>query len=133
MCRLAFARSASGVTRKTIETAEKENNEPIEFLGSKAHTFRASDERRSKPTDWPEYQGYVISVSMAVFLIYFCILREENDIDEKMSMNVSTGLVPVEVEIVQLRQAYQYSKEKKIPNGHIVRRMKELGVEIPTK
>lgn len=115
------------------ETAEKENNEPIDFLGSKAHTFRASDERRAKATDWPEYQAYVLSISMGIFLIYFCILREENDIDEKMGMNVSTGIVPLQVEIAQLRQAYQYSTERKIPNGHIVNRMKELGVEIPTK
>ena len=32
----------------------------------------------------PWYEPWVVGVSVTVFLVYFCILREENDIDEKL-------------------------------------------------
>jgi hypothetical protein len=37
---------------------------------------------REAPNERVWYTPFVVSTSIAVFLIYFCILREENDIDE---------------------------------------------------
>lgn len=108
-------------------------DKPCEFLGSKAQTYKASDARLGRmnsPTAWPWYQPYVISGSIAVFLIYFCILREENDIDEKLGASLYDH-VP-DLEIVQLRQAYQYNLKNNLSNDGIIKRLKELGVPPPS-
>ena len=50
-----------------------------------------------KPEDQPPpSQAYVVIVSVAAFLIYFCILREENDLDEYLDLNLFDRLNQLE-------------------------------------
>lgn len=89
--------SITSKRNETIKNDEIENNikrrKPIKFSTSKASKFFS--ERTSK--DAPRYQETVVMTCFAIFLIYFCILREENDIDEAMAKNI-----PPEI----LRQIY---------------------------
>jgi len=60
------------------------------------------DEYRDPLGDmFPWYQGYIVSASLAVFLIYFCILREENDIDLMLDTDLQTTLNKVQKEVEQ--------------------------------
>ncbi|XP_076292988.1 uncharacterized protein LOC143215093 [Lasioglossum baleicum] len=63
---------------------EDELNKPIKYSTSKAATWPAN----GLTFDKPQYQGIIISISLAIFLGYFLILREENDIDEKMTTSM---------------------------------------------
>ncbi|XP_076753484.1 uncharacterized protein LOC143424958 [Xylocopa sonorina] len=80
-----------------------EYDKPIKFSTSKAATFPAAyttADAQNKP--W--YQDMVVSASLIIFMIYFFIMREENDIDENMIKNI-----PVEV----LEQIYGKAEVEK--------------------
>lgn len=106
-------------------------NKPLPYIGSPAERYRGEDTRRgSRDYGWPWYQPYVVNISIATFLIYFCILREENDIDEKLSGSLYDH-VP-DMELFQLKQAYHYNLENHLSNEGIEQRLKELGVPLST-
>ncbi|XP_012235307.1 uncharacterized protein [Linepithema humile] len=68
--------------RTTAETDDiDETSQPIKFSSTKAATMRVNEYRNPYGDSVPWYQSYAVMLSLAVFLIYFCILREENDID----------------------------------------------------
>lgn len=98
-------------------------HEPIAFLGSKAdfpksHYQHTHDEGSLR-------RAYIISGSLAVFMIYFCILREENDIDAKLGRSLLETMRDVEVS--KLNEEYR----RKIGNNESVDtikdRLRELG------
>ncbi|KOC69380.1 hypothetical protein WH47_09338, partial [Habropoda laboriosa] len=63
---------------------------PIKFSTSKAATYPAG---YSHEFHGPKYQGVIVSLSILIFLLYFGVLREENDIDEKMVENIPTEIL----------------------------------------
>lgn len=77
------------------------------------------------------YQPYVISLSLTVFLIYFCILREESDIDLELEKNLYDRIPGLEER--QLVVSHTYNKEHGLEVADIEKRMTELGVAIPEK
>lgn len=74
---------------------------------------------------WPSYQPYVIGGSFAVFLIYFIILREENDVDQKMGIDYS-------LQSRQLKAAYEHQKRNGLPTDETVRRLEAMGISLKT-
>lgn len=61
-------------------------------------------------------------------MIYFCVLREENDIDEKIKQplyNVVPGL-----EEQNLLVVHKYNSENRQDNKVIEARMRELGMDV---
>lgn len=98
-------------------------------MGSPAQSYRGEDSRRGgKAYDWPSYQPYVINGSIAIFLIYFTILREENDIDQKLGANLNEHVPGVE--IMLLRDTYAQQKKSGLPTDETAKRLKELGVSL---
>lgn len=77
------------------EPDDEDNSRPIQFSTSQAATWRAEHSRRVV-SNRPWYQGLVVSGSVAVLMIYFCILREENDIDEMLTTEL---YVPFETKL----------------------------------
>lgn len=65
--------------RVTAETDD--DDQPIKYSGSKAAYMRINEYRDPYGDQVPWYQPHCVSLSLTIFLIYFCILREENDID----------------------------------------------------
>merc|ERR1711990_452474 len=58
---------------------------PLKFRGSGAETYR-SHQTFTTPNakNGPVSQAVIVPGALMVFLAYFCILREENDIDEQL-------------------------------------------------
>ncbi|KAG6794539.1 protein ccsmst1 isoform X1 [Apis mellifera caucasica] len=93
-----FRFSITSKKNETIKNDEVEDDnmrkrKPIKFSTSKASKFLSGN----KTKNVPEYQETVLVTCFAIFLLYFCVLREENDIDEAMIRNI-----PPEI----LRQIY---------------------------
>lgn len=72
----------------------------------------------------PWYQPYSVVGSVAVLLIYFCILREESDIDREFDKTLYQRIKGLEKE--QLLQTYRFNKEHGKSVVEIEERLKEL-------
>ncbi|XP_052897565.1 uncharacterized protein LOC128304416 [Anopheles moucheti] len=106
---------------------EEINNEPIKYFGSQASRWTAQRSREGpKGQDMPWFQPYVVNFSVAIFLIYFCVLREENDIDEGLGRSLFEHVPGLEEK--QLIVSYHYHKENGLSTLDIENRMKELGM-----
>ncbi|XP_011066058.1 PREDICTED: protein CCSMST1 [Acromyrmex echinatior] len=84
--------------QSTTLESEDDFDKPIKYSTSKAATMRIEEYRDPYGDSRPWYQGYVVSASLAVFLIYFCILREENDIDNLIYCDLNETLSKVKRE-----------------------------------
>lgn len=104
-------------------------NQPIKFSGSSAHVMKSMHGRQGtmRPEDVPGYQTYYVVGSVAIFLIYFCILREESDIDLELEKSLYDQVPGMEH--TQLVINYKYNLENNKDNTAIVARMKELDMK----
>lgn len=109
---------------KHSANASQNINDPFKYFGSKAEEVRATPQ----PPPHPEYSPYIISASLAVFMIYFCILREENDIDESLGRDLFDHFGD---ESSRLKKAYDYNIKHKLPTHEIVSRLREIGAPVP--
>ncbi|XP_055529450.1 uncharacterized protein LOC129721193 [Wyeomyia smithii] len=114
---------------KTKNESEIVKQEPIKYFGSPTARWKA-EHTRSGPINEhaPWYQPYVVIASVSVFLIYFCILREENNIDRDLERSLYDHIPWLEHK--QLVLNYHYNKENGLSTIEIEQRMKELGIEI---
>ncbi|GAB0095540.1 uncharacterized protein DMENIID0001_109350 [Sergentomyia squamirostris] len=117
------------VTKKGSDKQEINNNAPLKYIGSQASSWQAQTSR-SGPNRvhgvW--YQPYVVSLSIIVFLIYFCILREENDIDLELQKSLYERIDGLEE--TQLRIRHKYNVENGLEVQDIESRMRELGMKV---
>lgn len=113
------------------ETDEDELNKPIKFSTSPAAKWKAKTSRTgdSNPRLW--YEPYVVTASLAIFLGYFLLLREESDIDEEFSKSLYSRIQGLEEQ--QLRLALEYNKERGFSAGDIESRIKEIKEEEKAK
>ncbi|KYM82786.1 PREDICTED: uncharacterized protein LOC105621852 [Atta cephalotes] len=84
--------------QSTALESEDDLDKPIKYSMSKAATMRIEEYRNPYEDSRPWYQGYVVSASLVVFLIYFCILRDENDIDNLIYCDLNETLSRVKKE-----------------------------------
>ncbi|CAH0701421.1 unnamed protein product [Spodoptera exigua] len=99
-------------------------NEPIKFSTSQASRKSARPLVKRVNVDMPWYQPFSVVGSVAVFLIYFCVLREENDLDLEFNKTLYDRIKGLEKE--QLLQSYRFNKEHGKNVDDIERRLKEL-------
>lgn len=104
-------------------------NRPIKFVGSQAHAFKSQEGRSGAGAfeDAPWYQMYSVVFSTAIFLFYFCVLREESDVDLELEKNLYDRVPGLEE--TQLVINYKYNIANSQDNSKIVARMKELGMK----
>lgn len=125
---VAYFSKSSKLSKETSNkaTAEEQNNEPIKYFGSQAATWSSRQSHYNPNLDGNEvwYQPFVIIGSLAIFLIYFCILREENDVDEKLSMSLYDRIEGLEEN--QLEASIQYNKAHGLSTLELEKRLKEL-------
>lgn len=124
----ASSSSTETRARQQREGVEEPNNEPIKFFGSQAGAWRAKETRSGGADEALWYQPYVISASLAAFLIYFCVLREENDIDQKLGKSLFDHIEGLEEQ--QLVIMYKYNRENGLDNSQVVARLKELNIDV---
>lgn len=72
----------------------------------------------------PWYQPYIVVGSVAAFLVYFCVLREENDVDLQFNKTLYDRIQGLEKQ--QLLQSYSYNKEHGLSVADIEKRLQEL-------
>lgn len=76
--RSTFVSLQRTVNTKSVDDAD---DKPIPLSTTQAATWKA-EHTRAPPNERVWFAPHVISASVGLFMIYFCILREENDIDE---------------------------------------------------
>lgn len=83
--------------------------------------------RNKQANEMPWYQPISVVGSVAVFLIYFCILREENNVDLEFNKTLYDRIHGLEKE--QLLQSYRYNMEHGKSVVEIEQRLKEIEEE----
>jgi hypothetical protein len=85
--------------------SDEMDDKPVKYTTSKAHlkhksyeNFRFSDEEIAET---PVYERPILLTSFAIFLIYFGILREPNDIDEKLGANLFDTVPELELPLIE--------------------------------
>jgi len=93
-------------------------------MNSPAAKWKAEISRSGnvEPALW--YEPYVIIASLSVFLVYFCILREENDVDEELGKTLYDRISGLEEK--QLELSLQYNEENNLDTTAIKNRLKEI-------
>ncbi|XP_037094406.1 uncharacterized protein LOC119114314 isoform X2 [Pollicipes pollicipes] len=79
-------RWAGDGARRAPRPSEPAEDAPLPFSSSGAATWRARDTfgGGAEEDDTPWYQMPSVLISVTALLVYFCVLREENDIDERL-------------------------------------------------
>ncbi len=81
------------------------DDKPVKYTTSDAHlkhkayeNFRFSEEEIAES---PVYERPILLASFAIFLIYFAILREPNDIDERLGANLFDTVPELELPLIE--------------------------------
>lgn len=106
---------------------EINENVPIKFTTSAASKKVIRPIIKDAKEQMPWYQPYSVVGSVAVFLIYFCILREENDVDLEFTKTLYDRIKGLEKE--QLLQSYKFNKEQGNSVEDIEKRLQEIEIE----
>lgn len=75
------SKSGETVNEKPIKLTEKDDDHPVVYSKTKAYTHLARHTRYVEQ-NLPDWQPLAIWGSFSIFMIYFCVLREENDLDD---------------------------------------------------
>ncbi|CRK90030.1 CLUMA_CG003755, isoform A [Clunio marinus] len=109
-------------------TSKDNRDNPVKFIGSEAHSWDAKFTRSSPDIEQiPIIQPISVVLSVGIFLLYFCVLREENDIDLEFEQTLYQRVPGMEE--TQLIINYKYNIENQIDNTEIIARMRELGMK----
>jgi hypothetical protein len=105
-----------------------QSDEPIKYSASRASQWKAEYSREGIPdSDMPWFQPYIVLGSVLTFLLYFTVLREENDIDLSLSTKLYERIDGLEES--QLRQALRYNLDNGHETSSIKKRLAELESE----
>ncbi|XP_055715147.1 uncharacterized protein LOC129809357 [Phlebotomus papatasi] len=100
----------------------------LKYIGSNAGSWAAQQSRRGPKAQGVWYQPYVVALSVTIFMIYFCILREENDIDLELQKSLYERIEGLEE--AQLRIRHKYNLENGLDVKEIEARLEELGAKV---
>ena len=111
--------------------SEEFEAEPVKYTASKAHDYRSFETFEKPKRDWPWYQPWSVIGTTAVLLIYFCMLREENDMDLEMSKNLYQRIPGLEE--AELRAAINHAHRNGRDTTDLRQRLKEVLAENDNK
>lgn len=72
--------------------AAAEDDKPVVYSTSKAAQWKAEQSFRPPRRDVPDAQRWSVMASLVAFMVYFCILREENDLDQSLVRPLSDSI-----------------------------------------
>jgi len=116
--------------KKTLSSRSdttEELNRPIKYTSSPASKYRAKTTRTGVQEERLWYEPYVIVGSISVFLFYFCVFREENDIDKELHTSLYSRIDGLEEH--QLRLSLKYNEDVGKESGQIIQRLEEIEQE----
>merc|ERR1712116_42557 len=92
------------ICKKSTDSHEEIDNKPLPFSKSKAASWSAKSSFSGKQTidEEPWYQPIVISMSIGAILVWFCVLREENDLDRELDKSLYDRVEGMEEKQLQL-------------------------------
>lgn len=105
------------------------DDEPIKFSTSGA-IYGIADIRQIQLDNTPWYQGPIAILSVAIFLFYFCYLREENDIDLEMERSLYERYDGLELTNLQIARKYYLQIGDSREVNKIDARLKELSKSV---
>ena len=97
---------------------------PVRYSKTEANDWKAYDTFLAEENTRPKYQFWILTASWVVFLVYFVVLREENDIDEHLSSSLYDHLPGLEEQ--QLELAICEKEEHGEDTTALVARLKEV-------
>jgi len=103
------------------------NDAPLKFRGSGGDSYR-SHETFIIRSGRPKSQGMILSAALGVFLLYFFVLREENDVDDRLGLSMLES-VPQEYEVEVLKMARQMVLNEGGSTEELDQRLRELQEE----
>merc|ERR1711978_240096 len=105
------------------QEAEEVDDEPVKFTTSKA--FKSAPSYINEKADEnPTSRTVSIGLSMAAFMLWFFVLREESDWDEEITRNLYDRAPNLEK--TNLVTAINYYQRNGMDPGPLLRRLKEL-------
>ncbi|GIY51069.1 DDE_Tnp_IS1595 domain-containing protein [Caerostris darwini] len=122
LIRSFFFRNTTWFQRRTMKTVQEDaiKDEPIKFSSSEAGQWKSSYSFRGpKHLERPRIQPLVVVMSLTAFMVYFCVLREENDLDDWLR-NIEQEL-PLQLEEAEIRAKMEQAKLKKADTTHFER------------
>jgi len=113
------------LTKRQVDTDDDVTDKPIQFTTSKAAEIAPWDAYSGKNVNSPPFEATIVWGSFAAMLIYFGILREENDIDQELGKSLFHRVDGLEE--VQLRKYLSYARIHKLEDVEAVeKRLKEV-------
>lgn len=97
---------------------------PIRFTGSKAASWSMTNVKMAPKTDAPWYQPISVTLSFGVFLIYFLLMREENDLDIELNYTLFERVPGMEEH--QIKVAIDYNRMSGKDTTDLERRLAEI-------
>lgn len=129
ICQAAVPVTRGFATQKSSKSDTPENlDKPIEFLQSPAAQWKAQWSTEGIKDDRPWYEMYIVLFCTSVFLIYFCVLREENDIDKQLEQPLFNHVPGLEQQTLII--THKYNVQNGVSNRDIEKRMQELGMDV---
>ncbi|XP_055952498.1 uncharacterized protein LOC129988319 [Argiope bruennichi] len=129
--RNSFVQNVIRSERRSLKTVPESGlkDEPIKFTTSEAGQWKAAYTARGKDYySTPRVQPIVIVTSLTAFMIYFCILREENDLDDwlrglekEMPYKLEEAELRAKIDNARLRRADTTQYEKRLGEIMVVR------------
>jgi len=86
--RSALHRQSFSFSSERKQPDDVDRDVPLKYTTSKAHDHSPFETFLSPTSTAPWYQPYIILMSCTVFLVYFCVLREENDLDQELGRSL---------------------------------------------
>merc|ERR1711988_1475506 len=108
---------------KSLDDLKKK---PVKFTTSPAFNVnpQTAGGIRTEDDDTPWFQGPVIAFSMAAFLIYFTMLREENDVDMQLSGRLYDKVDGLEK--ADILNSIRYNEDKGMDTTQLRERLRVL-------
>jgi len=109
-------------------SAEELKKKPIKFTSSAAfNVIPGKSFVMNEDDDTPWFQGPVIAFSLACFLIYFTMLREENDVDEQLGGQLFDKVDGLEK--ASILNKISYNEKYGLDSTDLLKRLKEIELE----
>ncbi|KAK7111489.1 uncharacterized protein [Littorina saxatilis] len=106
---------------------QKTGSGPIPFSNSKAASWSMTNSVVIPVRTAPWYQTISISISLGAFLIYFLVLREENDLDVELNYSLFERVPQLEEHQVKL--ALDYFRRQGKDTRELQERLAEIQAE----
>ena len=117
----------TSTSRSLRKATDEVMDEPLSFSKSEANNWDALHSFAPPRRDAPWYEKWMVLFSTGAFLIYFCLLREENDMDRQLEESLYTRIPGLEEK--SLIQCIRYNEEKGLSTKDFEARLKEIEEE----